>query len=282
MTHPTPTGGEEEDRELSLRISRRMLKTLATLNVGKLPFDQAVAVLRQAYVDAAVEHLQRKQPDKRLTRSAVALLTGMDSRTVAQLLESRSESDGPPDEQIVQQSPNAQVLGSWASEERWADPDTGKPRDLLIYGSGDTFQALVKTSIGKSVSYSMVLETLLSHGNVRKVGDNKVRLIDRVFRSESDLAKLRQALRMVDGVSKNIINGQQVREPEQRWPRGVVWSQRVRPAELAALRKEILALLRDKHVYELGELIDQHADEHDGPNQTIAGLGWYYWEDEPD
>lgn len=281
MTQPTSTGNGEEDRELSLRISRRMLKTLAALNIGKVPFDQAVAVLRQAYVDAAIEHLQRKQPDKRITRSAIALLTGMDGRTVSQLLEAREEHDGPRKEQKVQQSPNAQVLGSWASEQRWADPESGEPRDLPIYGSGDTFQALVKSSIGKSVSYSMVLETLLAHGNVRKVEDNKVQLVDRVFRSESDLAKLRQAYRMVDGISKNIVHGQQVRQPDQRWPRGQVWSQRVRPEELAALRDEVLALLRDKHMYELGELIDQHAEAQDGPNQATAGLGWYYWEDEP-
>lgn len=279
---PAPEAAAEaasrEDVELSLQITRRLFKTLAAINVGKVPFDQAVALLKQAYVQAAIRQLEREQPDKRLTRSAIALLTGMDGRTVAHLLD--APEDAEDEGHKIQQSPHAQILGSWASHDRWRDPETGQPRPLTIYGAGDTFQALVKSTIGKSISYSMVLETLISHGNVRRVGDNQVELVQRLFRSQgSDAALKRQSNRMIYGLGKNIIHYLENGDDDEWWPRGIIWNQRVPPEKLAELRVLLRDLLVDKHTPEIGETIDTCADQEDRPGQATAGLGWYYWED---
>lgn len=274
--HGDKQGPGREDVELSLQITGRMFSTLAAMNVGKVPFDQAIAMLRQAYVKAAVRHLEREQPGKRLTRSALALLTGMDSRTVASILASDNAQD---DCQEVHQSPHAQVLGSWASHDKWRDPDTGQPAQLIIYGAGNTFQALVKSTIGKSVSYSMVLETLIESGNLRKVGDNRVELVDRMFHSKSDLSRKRQSNRMVYGLGKNIVRYLEADDAEPQWPRGMIWNQRVKPDMLPELRDRLRSLLADKHAYQIGETIDTCADQEDRDGQATAGVGWYYWED---
>lgn len=269
-------GPGREDVELSLQMTGRMFSALAALNVGKVPFDQAVTMLRQAYVKAAVRHLEREQPDKRLTRSAIALLTGMDGRTIAGILAADEERE---DRQQVQQSPHAQALGSWASHDKWRDADTGRPAQLTIYGAGKTFQALIKSTVGKSVSYSMVLETLLESGNIRKIGDNKVELVDRMFHSRSDLSRKRQSNRMVHGLGKNIVHYLEAPEEKSKWPRGMIWNQRVTPDMLPELRDRLRALLADKHAYEIGETIDTCADQEDRSGQATAGVGWYYWED---
>lgn len=266
----------QEDVELSLQITSRMFGTIAALNVGNVPFNQAVDMLRQAYVRAAVKQLERQQPDKRLTRSAIALLTGMDGRTIANVLTSEDELH---ERQQVRQSPHAQVLGSWASHDQWQDPETRQPAQLTIYGAGKTFQALVKSTIGKSISYSMVLETLVNSGNVRKIDDNRVELIERQFRSKTDVARKRQSNRMVYGLGKNIIHYVENKDSDAGWPRAMVWNQRVNPEKLAELRERLRDLLVTKHTFEVGETIDTCAEQEDRPGQVTAGLGWYYWED---
>lgn len=269
----------EEDLTLSLEITRRMFRPLTALIIGKVPFERAVALLRRAYVRAAIAELERKQPDKARTHSAIALLTGIDGRTIRDLLLEDEVED--TDEQ-VEMSPNAQVLGSWASHERWRDPETSQPLQLKIYGPGKTFQALVKSVIGKSVSYAMVLETLIEHGNVRRVGDNRVELVDRLFKHRHDLSQKRQINRMIHGLGRNIINRMHPEESDGKWPRGMVWNQRVRPEALEQLRAEIMELIKNKLTYEIGETMDAHAEEHEGDDQVVTSFGWFYWEDPKD
>lgn len=279
MDQPSASSPEtEEDITLSLEITRRTFRPLAALAIGKVPYDRAASMLRDAYVRAATEELRRKQPDKPLTHSAIALLTGLDGRTIRDIINDEETGDAQTDE-LVEMSPNAQVLGSWASHERWQDPETGKPLKLKIYGAGKTFQALVKSTIGKSVSYAMVLETLLEHGNIRRVEDNRVELVNRLFKSNTDLSQKRQANRLLHGMGRNIINRIYPDPGEGEWPRGIVWNQRVRPERLEQLRCDMVELITQHIAYEIGETLDAHADQEDRQDQVTASFGCFYWED---
>ena len=121
-------------------------------------------------VDEAYNILKAKHSGK-VTLSELALMTGMDSRVIKQMMKNS------PHYTAADLCGEARVLRAWMNDESYRDEVNGRVKDLLLFGPGQTFQALVTKEAGRNVTVQTVLEPLLEKKNVTLLDQHRVRLI---------------------------------------------------------------------------------------------------------
>lgn len=251
---------------------RQLLEPLAGVAVGRVPYDTLAELLKAALIDAAREQLRREAPAKRITKSAIALKTGIDSRAI-----DLAPKEARPPEELSH--PFAQLLALWKWDDGWLDAGSGEPLLLPIYGPGRSFQTLVNRSVGKNISYSDVMETLLKSGNIERADDKRLRLVDPIFKfgnPELEVGRFNFYGRLSRGLGLCIRDRMSSPEFDPN-PNAVLMNvQSVPEGKLPALAEAIGALLL-RHADEAGDLLDEHDDEESAGRTYSAGVGNFFW-----
>lgn len=252
--------------------ARQMLQPLASVVVGKIPYGVLSELLKEVLIEAAREQLRRESPAKRITKSAIALKTGIDSRVIGREPNKKQAGSGL-------NHPFADLLACWKWDQAWQDTDTGEPRVLPIYGPGESFQTLVNRTVGKNISYSDVMETLLKSGNIERCGEGGLRLLDPFFKlgsSELESGRFDFYGSLSQGLARCI--QERMSHPEfEPTPNAVLMTVRSVPEEkLAVLAEQIGALLL-RHADEAGDTLDACDDETAQGRTYAAGVGNFFW-----
>ena len=259
-----------------VKAAELMLQPIARLLVGKLSCTVAINLLKQAYIQEAKRMLRANDPNRRITMSALGLLTGLDTRVVAAL-------DDLPERGPVSASelcPEAAVLNAWHTQEMYHDQKTGKPMVLPIYGRGISFQTLVTRNAGRNVTCPTVLERLTESGNLAVEGPNDVRLISPhyvpVNPSEQTIIEVGSA--SMNRLGKTIAHNLDAGDAQPKWLHQDRWSRRIPPDQIEPLRQRLRETLTEQI-----EHIESELDSVEAPvkqsNHEAVGVGWFYWED---
>lgn len=267
-TRPNP---ETEFSELLPRI-RQILEPLAGIAVGRVPYDVLTDLLKDALIDIAEEQLRREDPARRITNSAIALKTGIDSRHISRRAQEGSDSQD-------MSHPFSDLLAMWQWDPEWQDADTGEPLELPIYGGGKSFQTLVNRNVGKNVSYSDVMAHLLKSGNIERAGNRLVRILDPYFKygaSELETGRMSFYGNLSLGLAYCIRD--RLASPEfDPTPNSVLVHVRSIPEErLPELAKEMGRVLL-RHADETGDKLDEYDDEDASGRTYSAGVGNFFW-----
>ncbi|HSH27744.1 MAG TPA: DUF6502 family protein, partial [Wenzhouxiangella sp.] len=173
MGQAAARSGSREDINWLVEAMTRMARPLVRFAIGRVSCSALVNLIREIYVDEARAYLEEQNPDRKVTRSALALLCGMDGRAIKAFEENPSRQYAPADV-----CSEAAILEMWNKDESFFDAGGNQPADLLIHGPHGTFQRLVSRATGRAVTPQTALERLLESGNVRLVDDDtRVRLV---------------------------------------------------------------------------------------------------------
>ena len=256
----------------------RMLRPLVRLLVGRVACIYVVDRIRQIYLEEARAWLGRTHPEQRITRSRLAMLTGLDTRTISSL------GDGKPSEEGESRLPAHEICAGSVVIDRWlSDPDFlddgGRPLALPVLGALRSFQALTSRAVGRNITPHTVLDQLVESGNVSVDQAERVRLTDPVYRPvrESEetsldagshsIARLVETVRRnADGTDSGPRRLQQdrlsARIPEDRYD------------ELQARSRELL----ERHIAEMECLLaDYESGTEEGDSRRL-GVGWYVFD----
>ena len=252
-----------------------LLRKLVRLLMGTISFPVLAEMLKSIYVEEAKSKLKRS--GSKPTRSALALITGLDTRVVSAIIkESQNPSTSP-----VSSNPENTLIDIWNSDETFQDSISGEPAVLPIEGKGRTFQSLVLRAIGRNITIKTVLDRLLEGGTVQIVhGDiPRVELVSRFYNPiSSDHAKstevgLLESSRVLDAVIHNTKCGKENRVPQQGR-----WTYRLDPAKYTDFRTEVRQLL-ERQIEEGDALLEKFEESQKQPGQLTVGIGWYQWGD---
>jgi hypothetical protein len=246
---------QQDDAKSITHFLSRVFRKVVRLVIGTVSLPALVDILRNLYVEEAQKKLERE--GSKPTKSAIALMTGLDTRVVSALLE---QEEGELQAQNV--NPEHALIDMWSSDPFFLDPETGKPASLPIVGRGRTFQTLVLRSIGRNVTVKTVIGRLLASENVRVVQDDveKIELLSLIYSPiSSDKAKqtevgLIEASRVLAAVIHNMRS-----EPDVRVPQQGRWTYRLDPKNYKEFRKRARTLL-EKQIKE-GELLLEEFEE---------------------
>lgn len=255
----------------------RMIRPIVRFAVGRVSCTALVNLIREVYVAEAKIYLKAQNPDRKITRSALALLCGMDSRAIAAFEENASKTYSVSDV-----SSPGYILEMWNKDEDFRDGLSGGPAELLIHGPHGTFQRLVSRAAGRAVTPQTALETLLESGNIQLSSEGThVRLIDSIYKpvKDSERTAIEAGSLAVNLLGRSIVhNTNRHARNQPPWLQQDRWSYRIPCERLSIVRAEIRGVL-EKHIQEVEIHLEKEEKETDKGAECSVGIGWYYWEE---
>jgi hypothetical protein len=266
---------QQDDAKSITHFLSRVFRQVVRLVIGTVSLPALYDILKAIYVEEAQKKLDRE--GSKPTKSAIALMTGLDTRVVSSLMD--HSVDSTLQDQNV--NPEHALIDLWSSDPFFRDPETGKPATLPIVGKGRTFQTLVLRSIGRNVTVKTVISRLLASKNIRVVLEDveKVELLSLIYSPiSSDRAKqtevgLIEASRVLTAVIHNMRA-----EPDTRVPQQGRWTYRLDPRNYRQFRRKARQLL-EKQIKEGESLLEEFEEPAKDVGQITVGLGWYQWGD---
>jgi hypothetical protein len=266
---------QQDDAKSITHFLSRVFRKVVRLVIGTVSLPALTDILKAIYVEEAQKKLERE--GSKPTKSAIALMTGLDTRVVSNLLTQNLEST------IQSQTVNPEhaLIDMWSSDPFFQDPDTCKPAALPIVGKGRTFQTLVLRAIGRNITVKTVISRLLASDNIRVVQEDveKVELLSNLYSPISDdRAKqtevgLVEASRVLSAVIHNMSASDDTRVPQQGR-----WTYRLSPERYKEFRARTRDLL-EKQIKEGESLLEEFEESTKQAGQVTVGIGWYQWGD---
>ena len=266
---------QQDDAKSITHFLSQIFRKVVRLVIGTVSLPALYDILKTIYVEEAQKKLDRD--GGKPTKSAIALMTGLDTRVVSSLMDENLQST------IEGQSVNPEhaLIDLWTSDPFFRDPKTGKPARLPIVGKGRTFQTLVLRSIGRNITVKTVIGRLQASENLRVVQEDveKVELLSKIYSPiSSDRAKqtevgLIEASRVLSAVIHNMTADADTRVPQQGR-----WTYRLDPDRYKEFRKRARHLL-DEQIKEGESLLEEFEEPAKLPGQITVGIGWYQWSD---
>ena len=252
-----------------------LFRKIVRLLVGTISFPILADLLKSLYVEEAERKLERS--GSKPTKSAIALITGLDTRVVSSVLKESYGETGVP----ASANPENTLIDIWNSDATFQDPNTQKAAILPIEGKGRTFQTLVLRAIGRNITVKTVLDRLLEGGTVQVVDGDipRVELVSKFYNPiSSDNAKateigLLESSRVLSAVLHNMSSDNDRRVPQQGR-----WTYRLDPKNYKQFRNEVRDLL-EKQIAEGDELLERFEESQKKSGQLTVGIGWYQWGD---
>ena len=266
---------QQDDAKSITHFLSRVFRKVVRLVIGSVSLPALIEILKAIYVEEAEQKLIRE--GSKPTKSAIALMTGLDTRVVS-MLSSQNLDDTIQNQNI---NPENALIDMWNSDPFFQDPTTGRPAKLPIVGRGRTFQTLVLRSIGRNITVKTVIDRLQASNNIGVTqGDvEEVELLS-IFYSpvSTDRAKqtevgLIEASRVLSAVIHNMSSDPDVRVPQQGR-----WTYRLASERYMEFRKRTRELL-GKQIKEGESLLEEFEEPTKQPGQLTVGIGWYQWSD---
>ena len=250
-----------------------VLRRIVRLLVGTLSFPALIEIMKTLYVEEAEKKITRT--GSKPTKSALALMTGLDTRVVSTVVSKEYEISLEPKNICAENA----LIDMWNSEPFFLDPQTQKPLVLPIEGRGRTFQGLVLKAIGRNITIKTVLDRLLSSGNIKIVSDGteKVELMSLFYSPiTNDRAKMTdialiESSRVLSAAIHNMKSDIDSRVPQQGR-----WTYRLSSDRYKEFRNEARLLLQ-KQIKEGEALLENFEESQKEPGQITVGIGWYQW-----
>lgn len=279
MSQIAARSNQGEDINWLVDAMARMVRPMVRFSIGRISCSALVDLVRITYVQEARAYLQAQNPDRKVTRSALALLCGMDGRAI------KTFEDNANREYVASDvCSEAGILEMWSKDETFQDPETGQAAQLLIHGPHGTFQRLVTRAAGRAVTPQTALERLLESGNIELSDDEmRVSLIDPIYKPVKDSEKTTieassLAMSRLGRAVMHNINRYGVNAPP--WLQQDRWSTRIPEERVTAIRAEVRELL-ERHIAEFEDYLQKEEKRPSEPLEYLVGVGWYYWEQPP-
>jgi hypothetical protein len=269
------------------RVAEKVFRKLIRMLVGKMSLKKLHEMTQIIFVEEAEASLKRESPGKNVALGDIALLTGVDTRTIKKIRAHIELNDPIHEDRSFLDGfmPLFKVFDLWVNDARFCDPASGKPRALLIDGEGATFPALVKASIqARGLTPQAVLKRLKETGVVEvdpETGMVVLRQEDNIFISRDDLDLLDVGFTAIGHLAGTIAHNIRHSDDEgARYFQRGSWNYQFAPETMDEVRSTIHRYLREADARSR-ELITSLADDESRQGQYTAGISMFYFEEEP-
>jgi hypothetical protein len=264
-----------------------VFRKLIRLLIGKISLKKLQEMIQVIFVEEAETILKKEKPGKNVALSALAVLSGMDTRTLTRIRAEQSYHHPFHEEKrfLREITPECSVLDVWESSEDYKDPKTGKPMTLAINGPKPSFESLVSDSNStRGVTVKSFLQRLQASKSVVMDNSSKtVRMIDKrytPFGSEVQTENARIGMAAVGNLVETVTHNLAApsKGEDSFYQRGC-WTNRMDRNDRERFRKLIKNFLEetDEKARKLMKPFEQNMADHD---QVTAGISLFYFEEE--
>jgi len=279
--------GHLREAAILTRAVENVLRKLIRLLIGRISLTRLQEMIRLIFVQEAEAFLEREKPGKNVPLTKLALLTGLDTRTLGKVKEeSPPEKPVHKNERFLREiTPECSILDFWQVNPKYVNQRSGEPLILNLKGARPSFESLVaETLTSRGLTTTSILERLEATRSIRinkKLG--KVEMLERrfwPFHHKDDSAMLEIGLitlgNLADTIKHNMANKS---DQANLFYHRSTWTNRLNLVDRPKLREKLRDLLgsSENSVTEVLASLEQ-AESIDG--QVTAGACLFYFEDE--
>jgi len=280
------TDGLHQEAVVLNRAVENLCRKLIRFLVGRMSLVNLQEIVRYVFVEEIENKLRSENPNKNVHLTQLALLSGLDTRTLTKIRNSPKYRKPFYEEAnfLRKFTPGASILDVWSSKPPYVDEVTGKPKPLPVSGESLSFESLFsECEKMRGITYISLLDRLIESRAVELDTENEmVRLVLKSYLPSDAKDKLGSiemgfsALgNMVDTVTKNISaleNGD-----ERLYQRGT-WTYRLDPSQKSSLRTALRSLMEATDA-KARQIIESHEDAFKTSEQITAGISLFYFEE---
>lgn len=275
----------KESAVLTQAIEQLLRKLIAFL-VGKVSLVSFQEMVKYLFVEEIEKKLRIESPTKNIPLSQLALLSGLDTRTLIKIR--NSEKYRRPffrEASFLRNStPGASILDVWSSKPPYVDEQSGLPKTLKVAGDGVSFESLFE-EFGKArgVTYNSLLERLVDSGSVLLDAEtSEVSLVTMTYlpsHAKDRLGAIEMGFsaigNLVDTVSRNI---NALESGDERFYQRGAWTYRLDDIAKPKLRAELRSLM-DATDAKARKIIEKYESPFSDSSQITAGISQFYFEE---
>lgn len=275
--------GRLQEAALLTRAVENVFRKLIRFLVGRMSLVKLQEMIRHIYVEETELKLKNENPGKNVPLTRLALLTGLDTRTLTQVRK-RLQLDGPRYRQqfLAELTPESAVVEAWAS--RIGAAADRQQAAVLDYGSDDAeFESLVRATIStRGITTQSIIQRLVDTNSVAQDRQRRTLrlLVDHYspYLSHDEPNIVNAALSAVSNLVSTIEHNVGAEQADKLFQRQK-WTFRLDPADQEAFRRAMRRVL-ERFEREADEAITPWEQQHYDSGLLTAGVGLYYFEED--
>jgi hypothetical protein len=270
-----------DEAAILTRAVETVFRKLIRFLVGRISLVRLQEMIRYIYVEEAEKNLRSENPGKNVPLTKLALVTGLDTRTLVQVRK-RLEVDGRKYRQqfLAELTPESAIVEAWVEQSRDPDSDSSS---VLSYGSDKTaFEQLVKSTIpGRGITTQSIIERLVATRSIVQDKENRTLrlLVERFspYLSDDEPNIVNAALSAISNLTSTIEHNMESTQ-EEKFFQQQSWTFRLSPDDLETFRRVVRKSLEQCKTMAETSMAPWEREEY-GDEMITAGVGLYYFEE---
>lgn len=282
----SPIGIRHQEAAVLTKAVENICRKLIRFLIGRISLVKLQEIIRYIFIEEIENKLHRENPTKNIPLTQLALLSGLDTRTLTKVRNSDKYRQPLHSESgfLDEFTPGASILDTWCSKVPYVDEASGKPIDLDISGETKSFESLFNESTkSRGITYKSLMKRLIDSGAIELLTEErKVKLVTNSYvpsDSNDNLGAIEMGFsaigNMIDTVTKNIDSPE---DEERLYQRGT-WTLRLSKEKQSELRSDLKVLLKDTDL-KARKIIKSKEDQFSSPEHITAGISLFYFEEE--
>ncbi len=259
-------------------VFRRLIRFL----VGRISLVKLQEIIRYVYVEEAEKKLRSENPGKNVAMTRMALVTGLDTRTLIQLQKRIKDGEKQYKQQLLSElTPESAIVEAWAN--LIEESGDGGSCKLLDYGDLDSgFESLVRSTIStRGITTQSIIQRLVDTKSIKQ--DKEKRLLKLVvdhyspYLSDDEPNIMNAAFLAISNLISTIEHNINAGQGEKLFQRQF-WTFRLSPEDQLGFRKAMRNMLIDYEKTTRKKIAPWECENY-GEGMITAGVGFYYFED---
>lgn len=279
------TEGYLKEAAILTRAVEAVFRKLIRLLMGRISLTRLQELVRLIFVQEAEAFLERETPGKNVPMTKLALLTGLDTRTLGKVKQDSAKGVPVHETQrfLREITPECSVLDYWQVNPRYLDNENN-PLKLRVKGDSPSFDSLIaETLSSRGVTSNSILERLKASRAIEFDPETQtVEMLDKryfPFNQNDGLATLEIGListrNLLDTIGHNLIANE---HKKPSFFHRSTWTNRLPLQKRNQLRSVIRSLLTASEE-KVTEILAEFEEEETAEDQVTAGVGLFYFEE---
>ena len=278
----SPSVSQANEAAILTRAVENVFRRLIRFLVGRISLVKLQEIIRHIYVEEAENSLRKESPGKNVPMTRLALVTGLDTRTLVRVRQTIKQSRQQYRQMFVTElSPESAFFE--ACEDLVEQSDTPEQQRMLGYGDSDSaFETLVRSTIStRGITTQSIIQRLVDTNSIEQ--DKESRVLKLIVDHYSPYlsgdqpniinAAFLAIANLISTIEHNVNTAQ-----ENRLFQRQVWTFRLSEDDQARFRDAMRDLLI-QFENTARKTISPWEKESYGVEMKTAGVGLYYFED---
>lgn len=283
---PSKQTPQLQDLAILTRAVENVFRKLIRFLVGRISLVKLQEMINFVYVDEAEKLLKLDYPGKNIPLTKLALLTGLDTRTVVRIKKQIELNDQQYQERFLRDlTPESAVVEAWSNLVEASSGFEKKKKSKLRYGEVDSeFERLFRSTISsRGITARSVIQRLLATKSITQNKSEKtISLIVREFSpylSDDEPSMINAAFSAFSNLISTVEHNLTATGKDKLFQRQL-WTFRLRARDRDEFRQVVRTFLESAETG--ARQIMQPWEAGTYSNELLsAGIGLYYFEESP-